>query len=79
MITDGAGLNITCLGYRNHIDFGIVADREQMDDAWPLMAAIERALEEFHAAIVPGAVAAPPTRAPARNSAPREAESASVR
>jgi diacylglycerol O-acyltransferase / wax synthase len=43
VITDGVGLNITCLSYRDHIDFGIVADREQMDDAWPLMAAIERA------------------------------------
>jgi diacylglycerol O-acyltransferase / wax synthase len=52
VITSGVGLNITCLSYRDHIDFGIVADREQMDDAWPLMTAIERALDEFHAAVV---------------------------
>jgi WS/DGAT/MGAT family acyltransferase len=52
VITDGVGLNITCLSYRDHIDFGIVADREQMDDAWPLMAAIERAVDDFHAAVV---------------------------
>ncbi len=78
VIADGAGLNITCLSYRDHIDFGIVADREQMDDAWPLMAAIERALEEFHAAIV-DQPPAPPAPARARNSAAREAESAGVR
>ena len=52
VITSGVGLNITCLSYRDRIDFGIVVDREQMDDAWPLMAAIERALDEFHAAVV---------------------------
>ena len=52
VITDGVGLNITCLSYRDHIDFGIVADREQMDDPWALMTAIERAVDDFHAAVV---------------------------
>ena len=33
MITDGMGLNITVMSYRGSLDFGIVADREQMPDA----------------------------------------------
>ncbi|MGH7749414.1 MAG: WS/DGAT domain-containing protein, partial [Candidatus Dormibacteria bacterium] len=35
-IADGMGLNITVLSYMGNMDFGIVADREQMPDAWPL-------------------------------------------
>lgn len=37
VIADGMGLNITVLSYRGQMDFGIVADREQMPDAWPLV------------------------------------------
>ena len=37
VITDGVGLNITCMSYRDHIDFGIVVDREMADDAWEFM------------------------------------------
>lgn len=47
VITDGVGLNITCMSYRDHIDFGIVVDREMVDDAWPLMEAHRAALEEI--------------------------------
>ncbi len=47
VITDGAGLNITCLSYRDHVDFGIVADRDQMDDVWPLMRSVEAGLQEL--------------------------------
>jgi diacylglycerol O-acyltransferase len=36
-IADGMGLNITVLSYQGQMDFGIVADREQMPDAWPLV------------------------------------------
>jgi diacylglycerol O-acyltransferase / wax synthase len=36
-IADGMGLNITALSYQGQMDFGIVADREQMPDAWPLV------------------------------------------
>src|SRR5918997_6438443 len=32
VITDGMGLNITVMSYRGHLDFGIVADRDQMKD-----------------------------------------------
>ena len=32
VITDGMGLNITVMSYRGRMDFGIVADRDQMSD-----------------------------------------------
>jgi diacylglycerol O-acyltransferase len=47
-IIDGVGINITVLSYRDHLDFGIVADREMLDDAWDL---IER-LKDAHAALL---------------------------
>src|SRR3954463_13410611 len=37
VITDGMGLNITVMSYMGHMDFGIVADREQMPDVAKLM------------------------------------------
>ena len=47
VIMDGVGLNITVLSYRGHLDFGIVADRDQIDDAWPLMRKLAEALDEI--------------------------------
>jgi len=47
VITDGVGLNITCMSYMDHVDFGIVVDRDQVDDAWSLMDAVREALDEF--------------------------------
>jgi hypothetical protein len=35
------------MSYLDHVDFGIVVDREQVDDAWPLMDGLHAALEEF--------------------------------
>jgi hypothetical protein len=32
VITDGMGLNITVMSYNGEMDFGIVADRDQMPD-----------------------------------------------
>jgi diacylglycerol O-acyltransferase / wax synthase len=37
VITDGMGLNITVMSYMGHMDFGIVADRDQMPDVDRLM------------------------------------------
>jgi len=37
VITDGMGLNITVMSYRGRMDFGIVADRDQMSDVWGLI------------------------------------------
>ena len=70
VIVDGVGLNMTVLSYRDHLDFGIVADREQIGDAWPLMQGLAAALRELEAAIggpAPGS-RTPRTRAPVRPS-----------
>ncbi len=37
VITDGMGLNITVMSYNGTMDFGIIADREQMPDVWKLI------------------------------------------
>jgi diacylglycerol O-acyltransferase / wax synthase len=44
------GLNITVLSYRDRLDFAIVADREQVPDAWPLMDALSGALDDLQEA-----------------------------
>ena len=46
-IADGVGLNMTVMSYRDHLDFGLVGDRDQIDDLWPLMRGLERALDEM--------------------------------
>jgi diacylglycerol O-acyltransferase len=51
VIVDGVGLNITVVSYRDHIDVGIVADRNQVDDTWSLMDGISEALDELEAAV----------------------------
>jgi diacylglycerol O-acyltransferase / wax synthase len=47
VITDGMGLNITVMSYFGHLDFGIVADREQVPDVWSLITWLGEALEEL--------------------------------
>src|SRR5205807_16966 len=47
VITDGMGLNITVMSYRGSMDFGIVADREQMPDVSKLMDWLHQALDEL--------------------------------
>lgn len=47
VITDGMGLNITVMSYHGHLDFGIVADRDQMPDVWKLIDWLEDALDEL--------------------------------
>ena len=37
VITDGTGLNITVMSYRDSMDFGILADREQIPQVWDLI------------------------------------------
>ena len=44
VITDGLGLNITVMSYLGHLDFGIVADREQMPDVWSLIDSLREEL-----------------------------------
>jgi diacylglycerol O-acyltransferase / wax synthase len=47
VITDGLGLNITVMSYCGHLDFGIVADREQMRDVWKLIPWLSESLREL--------------------------------
>jgi WS/DGAT/MGAT family acyltransferase len=49
VIVDGVGLNITVVSYKNRVDFGIVGDREQIDDAWSLLEGAAHALQELEA------------------------------
>jgi hypothetical protein len=56
VITDGMGLNITVMSYCGHLDFGIVADREQMRDVWKLIAWLRDALEELRPTDAPAEV-----------------------
>jgi hypothetical protein len=51
VIVDGVGLNITVMSYRDHLDFGIVADREQVEDAWTMLDGLRAALAEFGTAV----------------------------
>jgi WS/DGAT/MGAT family acyltransferase len=47
VITDGMGLNITVMSYCGHLDFGIVADRDQIPDLWSLIGWLQDSLEEL--------------------------------
>jgi diacylglycerol O-acyltransferase len=47
VITDGMGLNITVMSYCGKLDFGIVADRDQMPDVDRLIDWLGEALEEL--------------------------------
>lgn len=49
-IVDGTGLNITVQSYDGHLDFGILADRDQMPDLWNLMEYLEASLVELERA-----------------------------
>jgi WS/DGAT/MGAT family acyltransferase len=45
VILDGMGLNITLMSYMGHMDFGIIADRDQMPDVDVLMDHLRAELE----------------------------------
>ncbi|HEY2636321.1 MAG TPA: wax ester/triacylglycerol synthase family O-acyltransferase [Solirubrobacteraceae bacterium] len=60
VITDGLGLNITVMSYCGHLDFGLLADRDQMPDLWSVLEALRDEVVALKAA-----------GAPPRDSAPR--------
>ena len=47
VIVDGVGLNITVVSYKDRVDFGIVGDREQIDDAWSFLEGAAHGLWEL--------------------------------
>jgi diacylglycerol O-acyltransferase len=73
VIADGVGLNITVMSYIGHLDFGIVVDREMVDDPWPMIDGLREelaGLEALSSRLGP----APATR---RNGAPPRSRPAS--
>jgi WS/DGAT/MGAT family acyltransferase len=69
VITDGMGLNITVMSYCGQLDFGIVADRDQMPDVAKLLDWLGEALEELRPpgpakAQAPAAEPVAPARSP---------------
>jgi WS/DGAT/MGAT family acyltransferase len=62
VVLDGAGLNITVLSYRDHIDIGIVGDRNQIPDGWPMIDAMRDGLAQLEAASKPKAKPRTPAR-----------------
>lgn len=55
VVVDGVGLNITVLSYRDHLDFGIVTDREQIAEPWELIDRLGAALDELESIVPPDA------------------------
>jgi diacylglycerol O-acyltransferase / wax synthase len=51
VVVDGVGLNITVMSYRDHLDFGIIADRDQVDDVWSMLDGLRDALAELQRAV----------------------------
>lgn len=51
IISDGMGLNVTVLSYRDSIDIGITADREQTPNVQDIVELMEEELEDLLAAI----------------------------
>ena len=47
VITDGMGLNITVMSYCGSLDFGLVADRDQMPDVASLLDGLSSSLDEL--------------------------------
>jgi diacylglycerol O-acyltransferase / wax synthase len=58
-VVDGVGLNMTVMSYLDHVDFGVVADREQISSTWPLLRAAQRAVDELAAAFGGGVARVP--------------------
>ena len=67
IILDAVGLNITVISYCDRLDFAILTDREQVEDAWSLMDHLGDALTELEAVVdraSPGAARPRHTGAP---------------
>ena len=66
VITDGMGLNITVMSYCGNLDFGLVADRDQIPDLWTVMDGLRDSLTELKglADAVRGKLGGPPRDTP---------------
>jgi WS/DGAT/MGAT family acyltransferase len=71
VVVDGVGLNVTVMSYLDHLDFGIIADRDSVDDAWSMLEGLRHALDELTEAVQPPA--------PAQRSRPQAAAGSTTR
>ena len=46
-IGEGQGLNVTVMSYRDHLDYGVIACRERVPDAWRFKHLFGEGLEEL--------------------------------
>ncbi|WP_395311212.1 wax ester/triacylglycerol synthase family O-acyltransferase [Mycobacterium sp. AMU20-3851] len=46
-VLDGIGINITVMSYQDSLEFGIVVDRELVDDPWQILDALRTGLNEL--------------------------------
>ncbi|OSC43340.1 WS/DGAT/MGAT family O-acyltransferase [Mycobacterium decipiens] len=46
-VVDGIGINITVMSYQDSLEFGIVVDREMVDDPWPILDALRAGMDEL--------------------------------
>ncbi|MGY4868073.1 WS/DGAT/MGAT family O-acyltransferase [Mycolicibacterium elephantis] len=46
-VLDGIGINITVMSYQDSLEFGIVVDRELVDDPFPILDAVRAGLDEL--------------------------------
>ena len=70
VLFEGVGLNITVMSYLDHLDFGLIADRELEPEVWTLLEHLHRELAALAATV--GAKAAKPAAA-AKPVAPKAA------
>jgi diacylglycerol O-acyltransferase len=75
VIADGVGLNITVMSYLDHLDFGIVVDREMVPDVWTMIGGLRDELTALNE-LSPRFSRAP---APRRRATPRRSGPASRR
>lgn len=46
-VLDGIGINITVMSYLDSLEFGVVVDRAQLEDPWPILDALRLGLDEL--------------------------------
>ena len=57
VITDGMGLNVTVMSYDGHMDFGLIADRDQMPDLPKVIGWIKKETDALKRAPAPSSAA----------------------
>jgi diacylglycerol O-acyltransferase / wax synthase len=56
----GCGLNFTVMSYLDSVDFGVITDREMIEDPWEFVDGLRAAFDELMATITDDASVAPP-------------------